>query len=74
MAVRAAFSSAMVCYRPGYRTRLLWRLHQYRGRKGERKAFAWQEYRDLLTAAHRQLPGGMIVCCRPRCLHMVRQR
>lgn len=53
--------AGLACYRPGYRTRLLWRLHQYRGRKGERKAFTWQEYRDLLAAAHRQLPGGMIV-------------
>jgi hypothetical protein len=33
----------------------------YRGRKGETKAFTWTEYRDLLTAAHRQLPGGNVV-------------
>ncbi len=31
------------------------------GRKGETKAFTWSEYRDLLIAAHRQLPGGNIV-------------
>ena len=37
------------------------RLHLYRGRKGETKAFTWSEYRDLLIAAHRQLPGGVIV-------------
>src|SRR2546430_7720165 len=32
-----------------------------RGRKGETKAFTWTEYRDLLIAAHHQLPGGAIV-------------
>ena len=36
----------------------MYRLHLYRGRKGETKAFTWTEYRDLLIAAHRQLPGG----------------
>jgi hypothetical protein len=40
---------------------VIYRLHQYRGRKGEARAFTWTEYRDLLTAAHRRLPGGVIV-------------
>jgi hypothetical protein len=53
--------AGLACYRPGHRTRLIWRIHQYRGRKGETRAFTWQEYRDLLTAAHHQLPGGNIV-------------
>ena len=44
--------------RPG---RLIYRLRLYRGRKGETKAFTWTEYRDLLLATHRQLPGGNIV-------------
>src|ERR1022692_3023373 len=44
------------------RTSTRWKgLHLYRGRKGETKAFTWSEYRDLLIAAHRQLPGGVIV-------------
>src|SRR6266513_3880766 len=42
-------------------SRLIYRLHRYRGRKGETKAFTWTEYQDLLIAAHRQLPGGSIV-------------
>src|SRR5690348_2988002 len=46
---------------PRHRTRLIYRLHHYRGRKGERKSFIWQEYRDLLTAAHHQLPGGNVI-------------
>jgi hypothetical protein len=31
--------AGLACYRPGHRTRLIWRLHQYLGRKGETKAF-----------------------------------
>ena len=53
--------AGLACYRPGHRSRLIYRLHCYRGRKDETKAFTWTEYRDLLIAAHRQLPGGMVV-------------
>jgi hypothetical protein len=53
--------AGLACYRPGYRSRLIYRLHQYHRRKGETKALTWAEYRDLLIAAHRQLPGGNIV-------------
>jgi DDE superfamily endonuclease len=53
--------AGLACYRPGHRSRLIYRLHLYRGRKGETKAFTWTGYRDLLIAAHRQLPGGVIV-------------
>lgn len=51
----------MVCYRPGERPRLIYRLHHYRRRKGERAAFTLGGYKSLLQAAHRQLPGGKIV-------------
>ena len=53
--------AGLACYRPGDRSRLIYRLHHYRGRKGETKAFTWTEYRDLLITAHRQLPGGNVV-------------
>ena len=53
--------AGLACYRPGDRSRLIYRLHCYRGRKGETKAFTWTGYRDLLIAAHRQLPGGVVV-------------
>jgi hypothetical protein len=56
--------AGLACYRPGDRSRLIYRLHCYRGRKGETKAFTWTEYRDLLIAAHRQLPGGNVVLVR----------
>jgi hypothetical protein len=54
-------AAGLACYRPGHRSRMIYRLHCYRGRKGETRAFTWQEYRDLLTAARHQLPGGVIV-------------
>jgi hypothetical protein len=54
-------AAGLACCRPGHRSRLIYRLHCYRGRKGETKAFTWTEYRDLLTAARYQLPGEMIV-------------
>jgi DDE superfamily endonuclease len=53
--------SGLAFYCPGARTRLIYRLHCYRGRKRETKAFTWTEYRDLLIAARRQLPGGVVV-------------
>jgi hypothetical protein len=54
-------TAALACYRPGHRSRLIWRQHVWRRRKGEAKSFSWRDYRDLLTAAHHQLPGGKIV-------------
>ena len=53
--------AGLACYRPGYRPRLIYRLRIWRGRRHEPKAFTWRDYRDLLTAAHHQLPGGKIV-------------
>ena len=59
-------TAAPACYRPGHRSRLIWRQHVWRQhvwrrRKGEAKSFSWRGYRDLLIAAHHQLPGGKIV-------------
>jgi hypothetical protein len=53
--------AGLPCYRPGDRSRLIYRLRLDRARMGETKAFTWTEYRDLLLATHRQLPGGNIV-------------
>jgi hypothetical protein len=59
--------AALACFRPGFRTRLICALHEYRGRKGEKKAFTWPEYAALVTAAHRRLPGGKIVLVWDKC-------
>jgi hypothetical protein len=48
------------CFRPGDRPHLLYKLLVYRRRKGERKAFARSGYRDLITAAHRELAAPLV--------------
>ena len=52
--------AAMTCYKPGERSRLI-----YRPRRDERpdgrKSFAWSDYRDLLTMAHTQLGGPIVL-------------
>ncbi|MFF0519183.1 IS630 family transposase [Actinomadura nitritigenes] len=53
--------AGMVCYRTGERSRLIYRLHLYRRRKGERAAFTLNEYKSMLQGAHQQLPDGKIV-------------
>ncbi|CAI7976504.1 transposase [Frankia sp. Hr75.2] len=51
----------MVCYKPGQRARLVYRARVSHGRRGERKGLSWADCRDLLLAAHAQLPGGRLV-------------
>ncbi|MCK2216373.1 transposase [Actinomadura sp. ATCC 31491] len=46
----------------GRQPHLLCRLHVYRGRRGEPKAFGWRDYRDLITAAHQQLGIPLVWC------------
>jgi transposase len=53
--------AGLVCYRPGARSRLIYRVGLYRGRRGEPKALQWTDYRDLLVAAHRQLGGPIVL-------------
>ena len=53
--------AGLVCYRPGDRSRLIYRLRVPRGRKGEPKALQWTDYRDLLVAAHQQLGGPIVL-------------
>jgi putative transposase len=53
--------AALICAKPGCRTRLIYRVHDGRGsRTGRRKGFAEADYARLLDAAHQQ-PGGPIV-------------
>jgi hypothetical protein len=51
-----------VCYRPGDRPHLFFKLLAYRRRKGEPKGFAWSDYRDLIIVTHRQLPAPLVWC------------
>lgn len=53
--------AGLACYRPGRRSRLIYRLRPWQGRAGERKSFPWEEYRDLITAAHAQLGAPIVL-------------
>jgi hypothetical protein len=53
--------AGLVCYRPGHRSRLIYRIRVWRGRKGEAKALTWTDYRNLLVAAHQQLGGPIVL-------------
>jgi transposase len=52
--------AALVCYKPGERSRLIYRPAPDRRADG-RKSFAWTDYRDLLHAAHAQLDGPLVL-------------
>jgi transposase len=54
--------AGVVCYRPGDRPRLFYQLLVCRRRKGEPKGFTWDQYRDLIIAAHRQLAAPVVWC------------
>jgi hypothetical protein len=52
--------AGVACYRPGDRPHLFYQLRVYRRRKGEAKGFTWQDYRDLIIAAHHNLSAPLI--------------
>ncbi|MEV4384091.1 transposase [Streptosporangium sp. NPDC049644] len=52
--------AALACYKPGHRSRLIYRPRP-EARPDGRKSFAWSDYRDLLIAAHRQLGGPIVL-------------
>ncbi|WP_265106899.1 transposase [Streptomyces sp. ET3-23] len=53
--------AALACYRPGHRSRLIYRARYGDGDRRRRKSFAWTDYRDLLTAVHQQLGGPIVL-------------
>ncbi|MFI6209983.1 transposase [Streptomyces sp. NPDC051041] len=53
--------AALTCYRPGHRSRLIYRPRRDDGNRDGRKSFSWRDYRDLLTAAHQQLGGPIVL-------------
>ncbi|WP_123980505.1 transposase [Streptomyces sp. Ag109_O5-1] len=62
-----------VCFRPGQRSRFFYRLRVSYGRKGERKAFTWSEYRDLIVVAHLQLKAPVVWCWDNLNVHLARE-
>ncbi|NEA56454.1 transposase [Streptomyces sp. SID13666] len=53
--------AGMTCYRPGERSRLIYAVREYRGRKDEPKGFGWRDFRDLIVRAHTQLGGPIVL-------------
>lgn len=53
--------AGMACYKAGHRSRMIYGFRVHRGRKGERKAFTWRDYRDLILRAHTQLGGPIVL-------------
>ena len=53
--------AALVCYRPGHRGRLCYRILVHRRRAGERRSFSEDSYAELIAAAHAQLQAPIIL-------------
>ncbi|MFH7596418.1 transposase [Streptomyces racemochromogenes] len=53
--------AALTCYKPGRRSRLIYRPRRDDGRRDGRMSFSWRDYRDLLIAAHQQLGGPIVI-------------
>jgi hypothetical protein len=53
--------AGLCCYRPGRRSRLIYRTLLYRGRKGQPKGFREPDFIRLLDAAHHQLQAPIVL-------------
>ncbi|MPY37065.1 DDE endonuclease [Streptomyces adustus] len=53
--------AGMACYKPGQRSRLIYAICEYRGRKDEPKGFSWRDFRDLIVRARIQLGGPIVL-------------
>ncbi|MFI1227614.1 MULTISPECIES: transposase [unclassified Streptomyces] len=63
--------AAMTCYKPGERSRLIYAVHEYWGRKGEPKGFGWKDYRDSIVRSHAQLGGPIVLVWDNLRMHLV---
>jgi transposase len=52
--------AGVVCFRPGGRPHLFFKLPACRRRRGEPKGFSWADYRDLIIVTHRQLAAPLV--------------
>lgn len=51
----------MTCYKAGKRSRLIYAVREYRGRKNQPKGFGSRDFRDLLVRARIQLDGPIVL-------------
>ncbi|WP_443064970.1 IS630 family transposase [Streptomyces sp. NBC_00576] len=63
--------AGMTCYKPGERSRLIYAIREYRGRKDEPKGFGWKDYRDLILRARTQLGGPIVLVWDNLRMHLV---
>ncbi|MEI5520369.1 transposase [Streptomyces brasiliscabiei] len=64
--------AGMTCCKAGERSRLIYSVREYTGRKDQPKGFGWRDFRDLLIRARIQL-GGPIVLVRDNArLHLAK--
>ncbi|MEU9245909.1 IS630 family transposase [Streptomyces sp. NPDC048385] len=53
--------AGMVCYKPGERSRLIYAIREYHGRRDQPKGFGWRDLRDPLVRARIQLGGPIVL-------------
>jgi putative transposase len=53
--------AGLAAYKPGFRSRLIYRMMTHRGRKGEPKGFREGDFAALLDATHQQLGGPIVL-------------
>ncbi|ROQ23563.1 hypothetical protein EDD98_7509 [Streptomyces sp. PanSC19] len=53
--------AGMACFKPGRRSRLIYAIREYRGRKDEPKGFGWRDFRDLVVRARIQIKGPIVL-------------
>lgn len=54
--------AGVLCFRPGQRPHLFYKLLIYHGRKNEPKSFTWSDYRDLIISTHLHLGAPLVWC------------
>ncbi|MEU3189791.1 transposase [Streptomyces sp. NPDC006992] len=53
--------AGMTCYKSGERSRLIYAVREYNGRKDQPKGFGWRDFRDLILRARSQLGGPIVL-------------
>lgn len=64
--------AGMTCYKPGERSRLIYAVREYTGRKDQPKGFGWRDIRGLTVRARIQLGGPIVLIWDNVRLHLTR--
>ncbi|MEV6150583.1 transposase [Nonomuraea sp. NPDC052129] len=66
--------AGVLCFRPGQRPHLFYKLLIYHGRKGEPKSFTWSDYRDLIISTHLHLGAPLVWCWDNLNIHLATEK